>query len=176
MAKLKRDSMSELKTRRNGTSAETSRRRRTIASYTEYRDAERAVDWLSDQGFAVERSAIIGTGLRSVEQVTGRMTVGRAALIWAGEGMLIGALFALLFGIFFSGPDFGELLVFSLAVGAAFGGITGAIVQAATGEGRNFGSTMTVATDHYEVQVDEDAAADAKRILASMPAGNGARA
>ena len=168
--------MAKLRTTRNGTSNETSRRRRTIASYTDYRDAERAVDWLSDQGFAVERSAIIGTGLRSVEQVTGRVTVGRAALTWAGEGMLIGALFALMFGIFFSGPDFGELLVFSLAVGASFGGITGAIVQAATGEGRNFGSTMTVATDHYEVQVDEDAAADAKRILAAMPANDGARA
>jgi uncharacterized membrane protein len=161
--------MAKLRTTRNGTSVETSRRS-TIASYTEYRDAERAVDWLSDQGFAVERSAIVGTGLRSVEQVTGRMTVGRAALIWAGEGMLIGALFALLFGVFFSGPDFGELLAYSLVVGASFGGITGAIVQAATGQDRNFGSTMTVATDHYEVQVDEDAAVEAKRILAAMPA------
>jgi uncharacterized membrane protein len=168
--------MAKLKTTRNGTSVATSTRRRTIASYTEYRDAERAVDRLSDQGFAVERSAIIGTGLRSVEQVTGRMTVGRAALNGAGEGMLIGALFALLFGIFFSGPDFGELLVYSLAVGAFFGGITGAIVQAATGQDRNFGSTMTVATDHYEVQVDEEAAADAKRILAAMPAGDSAAA
>jgi hypothetical protein len=35
---------------------------------------------------------------------------------------------------------------------------------------------MTVATDHYEVQVDEDAAAEAKRILAAMPAGDGAGA
>ena len=104
--------MAKLRTTRNGTSVDTSRRRSTIASYTDYRDAERAVDRLSDQGFAVERSAIIGTGLRSVEQVTGRVTVGRAALTWAGEGMLIGALFALLFGIFFSGPDFGELLVY----------------------------------------------------------------
>ena len=106
-------------TTRNATPVETSSRRRTIASYTDYRDAERAVDWLSDQGFAVERGAIIGTGLRSVEQVTGRMTVGRAALVGAGEGTLIGALIALLFGLFFSGPDFGELLLYSLVVGAS---------------------------------------------------------
>ncbi len=44
-------------------------------------EAERAVDRLSDQGFPVERSAIVGLGLRSVEQVTGRMTAGSAALI-----------------------------------------------------------------------------------------------
>ena len=168
--------MSKLQATRNGTSAQTtSLRRRTVASYTEYADAERAVDRLSDQGFAVERSAIIGTGLRSVEQVTGRMTVGRAALVGAGEGMLVGTLFALLFGVFFSGPDFGELLVYSLLVGASFGGLTGAIVQAITGDTRNFASSMTVATDHYEVQVDEDVAADAERILASMPAADGSQ-
>jgi Heat induced stress protein YflT domain len=168
--------MAQLRTTRNATPVETSARRHTIASYTDYQDAERAVDWLSDQRFAVERGAIIGTGLRSVEQVTGRMTVWRAALVGAGEGALIGALIALLFGLFSSGPDFGELLLFSLAVGAFFGGSTGAIIQAASGEGRNFASTMTVATDSYEVQVDEDAAAEATRILDARPAGDGARA
>ena len=101
------------------------------------------------------------------------MTVWRAALVGAGEGALIGALIALLFGLF-SGPDFGELLLFSLAVGAFFGGITGAIIQAASGEGR-FASTMTVATDRYEVQVEEDAADEATTV-GPMPAGDGARA
>jgi hypothetical protein len=162
--------MAQLRTTRNATPVETSSRRRTIASYTDYRDAERAVDWLSDQSFAVERGAIIGTGLRSVEQVTGRVTVGRAALVGAAEGTFIGVLIALLFGLFFSGPDFGELLLYSLAVGASFGAIAGAIVQAIAGDGRNFASTMTVATDRYEVQVDEDVAAEATRILDRMPA------
>jgi hypothetical protein len=165
----KENPMAQLRTTRGATPAETSSRRRTIASYSDYRDAERAVDWLSDQGFAVERGAIIGTGLRSVEQVTGRMTVGRAALVGAGEGTLIGALIALLFGLFFSGPDFGELLLYSLVVGASFGAMAGAIVQAIAGQGRNFASTMTVATDRYEVQVDEDVAAEATRILDAMP-------
>jgi hypothetical protein len=168
--------MAQLRSTQNATSVKTSPRRRTIASYTDYRDAERAVDWLSDQGFAVERGAIIGTGLRSVEQVTGRMTVWRAALVGAGEGMVVGALFALLFGLFFTGPGFGELLLFSLAVGAFIGGSTGAIVQAASGNERNFASTMSVATDRYEVQVDEDVAGEATRILDAMPARDGARA
>jgi hypothetical protein len=161
--------MAQLRPTRNVTPVETSSRRRTIASYTDYRDAERAVDWLSDQGFAVERGAIIGTGLRSVEQVTGRMTGGRAALVGAAEGMGVGALIALLFGLFFSGPDFGELLLYSLAVGASFGAMAGAIAQAIAGKGRNFASTMTVATDRYEVQVDEEVAAEATRILNRMP-------
>ena len=53
--------------------------RRTIATYRRYASAERAIDYLADHGFAVERSAIVGRGLRSVEQVEGRMSTGRAA-------------------------------------------------------------------------------------------------
>lgn len=52
-----------------GEPAGDSRPRRTLASYPTYAEAERAVDWLSDQGFAVEHVAIVGKGLRSVEQV-----------------------------------------------------------------------------------------------------------
>jgi heat induced stress protein YflT len=58
----------------NGTAASDSRDRRTVASYPSYAEAEHAVDSLSDQGVAVEDVAIVGKGLQSVEQVTGRMT------------------------------------------------------------------------------------------------------
>ena len=73
--------------------------RRTIATYNSYRDAERAVDHLSDNGFPVDKVAIIGSDLQLVEQVTGRMTYGGAALRGAVSGacrLLIGWLFALL--------------------------------------------------------------------------------
>lgn len=145
--------------------------RRTIASYRTYEEAERAVDWLSDNSFPVERSAIVGTGLRSVEQVTGRMTQGRAAKVGAGQGALIGALFALLFGIFFSGPDFVELLLFALVSGAVFGALYGAVFQsAASGGKRDFASSADIQADRYEVQVDDAAADEATRVLRGMPA------
>ena len=48
--------------------------RRTIATVSSYEAAERAVDHLSDQGFPVEHVTIVGTGLRFVEQVSGRLT------------------------------------------------------------------------------------------------------
>ena len=44
------------------------------------------VDRLSDDGFPVEHVRIVGTGLHSVEQVTGRLTKGRAALGGAAAG------------------------------------------------------------------------------------------
>jgi len=54
--------------------------RRTIASFSKYSEAEAAVDKLSDAGFPVERSQIVGRDLKFVEQVTGRMGYGEAAL------------------------------------------------------------------------------------------------
>jgi hypothetical protein len=150
-----------------GEPAGDSRPRRTLASYPTYAEAERAVDWLSDQGFAVERVAIVGKGLRSVEQVARRMTAGRAALVGAGEGALIGALFAFLFGIFFTGPEFGGLLLYAVVVGALFGALAH---EVASGGRRDFVSDTSIAADRYEVQADEGVADDTERVLAAMPA------
>ena len=60
--------------------------RTTVATFESYPDAERAVDFLSDREFPVERAAIVGTGLKTVEQIAGRLTTGRAALVGAGQG------------------------------------------------------------------------------------------
>jgi hypothetical protein len=146
-------------------------RRRTIGSYSSYREAERAVDWLSDQGFAVERVTIVGTGLRYVERVAGRVTTGRAALMGAGQGALIGLLFALLFGIFFTGPNFLGLLLYAVIAGAIFGAAFGALAHAATGGRRDFASVANTEADRYEVQVDDEVADEAQRLLEAMPAG-----
>lgn len=147
-----------------------SRQRRTLASYASYAEAERAVDWLSDQGFAVEHVAIVGKGLSSVEQVTSRMTAARAALIGAGEGALIGTLFAILFGIFFTGPAFGGLLLYSVIAGALFGALFGALSQEVDSGGRrDFVSDAGIVAERYEVQADEGVADDAERVLAAMP-------
>jgi uncharacterized membrane protein len=154
-----------------GTKTGTAASRRTIASYSTYAEAERVVDWLADHGFAVERSAIVGTGLRSVEQVTGRMSEGRAAKIGAAQGALTGALFALLFGIFFTGPQFAQLLVFALVVGGLFGALSGVLFQYADSGGkRDFVSAASIEAERYELQVDEGAVDEALRVLAGMRA------
>jgi hypothetical protein len=147
------------------------RARRTIATYPSYREAERAVDWLSDQGFAVERAAIVGTGLRSVEQIVGRVTTARAALAGVAQGALIGLLFALLFGLFFTGPDFLGLLIYALVAGALFGAIFGALAHAALGGRRDFASTRTTEAERYELQVDDEVADEARRLIEAIPAG-----
>lgn len=145
--------------------------RRTIASYTNYADAESAVDWLSDRGFPVERGAIVGTGLRSVEQVEGRMTARRAAVIGAAAGVLVGALIALLAGILPSDGHSVEVSAYAAAIGALLGAVSGALVHdALSGGRRDFIAATRLEADRYDLQIDEGAADDAGRLLASMPA------
>jgi len=70
--------------------------RQVIATFDNYADAERVVDYLSDQRFEVNRVAIVGRELEYLEQGLGRLNYGGAALRGAGSGALVGALFGLL--------------------------------------------------------------------------------
>jgi hypothetical protein len=147
------------------------RSRRTIASFDDYAEAQRAVDRLSDEGFPVERVTIVGTGLRYVEQVTGRVTTGRAALMGAAQGAMLGALFGLVFGLIFTidpDPALVLLVLYGLVTGAIVGALLGAIAHAATGGTRDFASVAGMQADRYEVVVDDDLADKAASILHSV--------
>nr|WTB29120.1 hypothetical protein OG781_06055 [Streptomyces sp. NBC_00830] len=102
--------------------------RRPVDTYETYQGAEHTVDHLSDQGFPVQRVAVIGQDVCLVEQVIGRMDYGRAALHGAASGALPGALIGWLFGL----VDWVDPLVSALLV-ALYGVIFGAIVGALFG-------------------------------------------
>src|SRR5262245_21241584 len=61
-----------------------------VASYASYEQAQQAVDRLSDERFPVENLEIVGSGLRTVERVTGRLTNARAAAAGAASGAWFG--------------------------------------------------------------------------------------
>ena len=133
----------------------------TVASYDDYADAQRAVDLLSDDGFPVEHLDIVGSDLRLVERVTGRLTKARAASAGAASGAWFGLLMGLLLGIFTSGSWFGLLLV-GAVVGAAWGAIFGYLGHAATRGARDFASARTLVAARYDV-VARNGYADAAR-------------
>jgi hypothetical protein len=148
----------------------------TVATYGSYSEAERAVDHLSDEGFPVERAAIVGTGLKTVEQIAGRLTTGRAALLGAGQGATIGLVFGLLFGLFFDGPAFFGVVLYGLLAGILFGAAFGALGQAMQGGRRDFASVRSMQAERYELQVDHEVSARAKQLLAELPGTTAAAA
>jgi hypothetical protein len=144
--------------------------RTTVATYDNYPEAERAVDFLSDKGFPVERASIVGTGLKTVEQIAGRLTTGRAALLGASQGAYVGLLFGLLFGLFFNGPTFFGVVAYGLIAGLIFGASFGAIGQAMQRGRRDFASVRSMQAEKYELQVDHEVSANAKQLLLELPA------
>ena len=52
----------------------------SLAVYDDYAAAQKAVDFLSDNKFPVEHCMIVGTDLKRIERITGRLTTGRVAL------------------------------------------------------------------------------------------------
>jgi hypothetical protein len=146
--------------------------RQSVHSSTTYQDAEHAVDWLSDHEFPVEQASIVGTGLRYVERVSGRLTTGRAALIGTGQGATAGLVWSLLFALLFTldSGTFWGLLAYSIVIGAFLGAFIGGVSHAMSDGRRDFASAAETRADHYEVQVEDSYAAEAQRVLATMPA------
>jgi hypothetical protein len=107
-----------------------------------------------------------------VENVFGRMTTSRAALVGVGQGALFGLVWGLLFALLFTLDDgsFWGLFAFSIFVGAIFGALIGAMSHYSPDGSRDFVSTADTRADHYEVQVDDGYATEARRLLSTMPA------
>ena len=142
--------------------------RRVVASFTSYEQAEQAVDRLADEHFPVEHVAIVARGLEFVEQVTGRMTYGRAALSGALSGAVIGLLIGWLFGVF----DWFDPIVSALWLaldglwfGAVLGALLGLIGHALSGGRRDFAAVGAMRAQQYDVMVDEPFAEEAARRL-----------
>jgi hypothetical protein len=145
----------------------------TIATYPDYNSAQRAVDYLSDNQFPVQYTAIIGTDLRLVENVLGRMTTARAALAGAASGAWFGLLIGLLLGIF-SVSAWWALLLTGLVIGALWGAAFGAIAHTMTGGRRDFASRSVLQAGQYAVTVDAQYADQARQFLSRLnwQAGN----
>ncbi|MDT2003939.1 hypothetical protein FXW78_02275 [Rhodococcus opacus] len=135
-----------------------------LREYDTYAEAQRLVDRLSDDGFPVEHVRIVGDGLHSVEQVTGRMTKGRATLYGAGGGAWFGLLIGLLFSIFPTDSDMLVALLGSLAIGTFWGAVFGFVAHWATGGDRDFSSVSRLLATRYTVHVDADYFDDARKI------------
>jgi hypothetical protein len=133
----------------------------TVASYDDYAAAQRSVDRLSDDGFPVEHLDIIGSDLRLIERVTGRLTKARAAGAGAVSGAWFGLLIGLLLSIFTTGSWWG-LLVVGAVIGAVWGALFGFLGHAATRGARDFASARTLAAMRYDI-VARDGYLDAAR-------------
>jgi hypothetical protein len=140
----------------------------SLGTFDKYEDAQKAVDYLSDHEFPVQNCMIVGTDLKQVERVTGRLTRGRVAGAGALSGMWMGLFVGLIFALFGEGNTTPAVLS-TVAFGAVFGLVWAFIGYAATKGRRDFTSVSQVVATRYEVLVEHKFAEQARALLASMP-------
>lgn len=130
-----------------------------------YDEAQAIVDKLSDKGFPVENVRIVGSDIRSVEQVVGRMTKVKAAGAGAASGAWFGLLIGLFFGLFATGANWFAVIIGGLLIGALWGAIFGYMAHWSTRGKRDFASIKTFEAARYEVQVSAQHFEEASRVL-----------
>ena len=140
-----------------------------VGSYEDYLQAQRAVDFLSDEKFPVENVTIIGSDLRMIERVTGRLTWGRAIAAGAASGAWFGFFVGLLLSILAEDGSawFGSLLT-GVLIGVVFGAVFGAVGYAASQGKRDFTSTSKVVASRYDVMCAPQFAEQARAELARL--------
>jgi hypothetical protein len=146
-------------------------RGQVIATYDTYLEAQRAVDFLADEQFAVENVSIVGSDLKMVERVTGRLTRGRAAAAGAASGAWFGLFVGVLLSLFAdSGTNGFALIIAALIYGAVFGAIFGFVSHALSGGKRDFTSRSKIVSSRYEIVVVWAQADKAREVLAKLQA------
>jgi hypothetical protein len=140
----------------------------SLGRYDKYDKAQKAVDYLSDHEFPVQNVLIVGTDLKQLERVTGRLTRSRVAI----GGLISGAWLGLFVGLIFSlldasGTGFGGVIV-TVLFGAVFGLIWALIGYALTGGNRDFTSVTQVVATQYEVLVEHKFVQQGRELLAQM--------
>jgi hypothetical protein len=141
----------------------------SLAVYDDYAAAQKAVDFLSDNKFPVEQCMIVGTDLKRIERITGRLTNGRVALGGLLSGLWFGLFVGVLLSLFTQGNGALGVIVSTMVIGAGFGVIWALIGYLATRGQRDFSSVTQVVATRYEVLVEHKVAAQARELLAQLP-------
>lgn len=135
-----------------------------IASYATYAEAEKAVDTLADGSFQVQAVTIVGSDLRMVEKVVGRLTYPRVALAGAASGAWFGLFVGIIFSMF-NAEDLIATIALAMLVGAAFGMLFGVMSFAFTGGRRDFTTKSQVVASRYAVLCRSELADEARSRL-----------
>jgi hypothetical protein len=141
----------------------------SLAVYDDYAAAQKAVDFLSDNQFPVQNCMIVGTELKQVERITGRLTNARVAGLGAMSGLWLGLFVGLIFSFFGKDGNGLAVIVSTAIMGAAFGTVWALIGYLATRGQRDFSSVRAVVATRYEVLVEHKLLAQAQELLRQLP-------
>ncbi len=159
--------MSQQQNLRIPTSALTLEYPMSLGVYERYEQAQKAVDFLSDHEFPVQNCLIVGTDLKQVERVTGRLTNSKVALGGLASGAWMGLFVGVVLSLFGTGGTI-AIIVSTMLFGAVFGLVFAFAGYRATRGQRDFTSVSQVVATRYEVLVEHKFAEQGRTLLAQL--------
>jgi hypothetical protein len=146
-----------------------------LATFKTHPEAAALVEKLIAGKFPAGAIAIVGSDLRSVERVRGKINYARMAIAGATTGAWVGLAYALLFG---ANPDPANLnssinqiysgLGSSIVIGAGIGMLANVIRYSLAKNKRTFIAQSTLVAAKYQVQVPSSLFEQAKLIEAQQ--------
>jgi hypothetical protein len=138
-----------------------------VATFAALGDVQDALASLADAGLPIERATVVGSDLRLVEKVAGRMTSLRAAGYGTVAGAWLGALIAA-FAAIFTGTSFGAVLSMlfgGIMLGGLFGAVFGLVAYRFAGPRDGITANVSLVASRYELRAD---ASSADRLRAAL--------
>lgn len=142
-----------------------------MAEFSNYAGAVDCVDQMIRHGFPAPMAAIVGTDLRTVERVRGKLSYGRVAI----QGAITGSWLGLIVGILFGDPTgtaaagAASLGTFSLGAAIVLGAGVGMLVNVLrfsfARKSHEFLSSSAVVAASYAVVVPHDLANQATNAI-----------
>jgi len=140
-----------------------------IANFKQYTDALAFVDNLIKHNFPAGSVAIVGSDLRTVERIRGKVTYSRLALGGAVTGSWVGLAFGLIFGGQANPVDPNtftstENIFSSIVIGAGLGILFNVVRYSLSRNKRGFVSQSSVVASKYQIQVPAALADQARAV------------
>ncbi|KRE42113.1 general stress protein [Knoellia sp. Soil729] len=140
----------------------------SLGVHDTYASAQKAVDYLSDHDFPVENVLIVGTDLKQLERVTGRLTRSRILLGGLLSGAWLGLLIGIIFALFDTSGFSWVSVIATVIFGAVFGAVWALVGYSFTGGERDFTSVTQVVATKYEVLTEHKYATRGRELLTEM--------
>ncbi|HET7723439.1 MAG TPA: general stress protein [Propionibacteriaceae bacterium] len=141
---------------------------RSVGVFDTYPAAQKAVDFLADNGFPVNNLAIVGTDLRTVERVLARRTWKTVLMQGATQGLSTAFILFFVLWLFIPGANVIGLLLAAFLFSILVSMIFAAIGYSLSRGQRDFTSVQQTVATRYEVLCEHKVAEQAQELLATM--------
>jgi len=140
----------------------------SLAVYDDYAKAQKSVDFLADADFPVNQLMIVGTDLKRIERVTGRLTWSKVAVGGILSGLWFGIFIGLVFALF-TEENLWQVLLSTAFIGATFG--QDRMIYWSYSEARTGGNATSVARGR--LSDDGSSVENAQVIFRALPVYDG---